>query len=916
MSHGALQRALPSSRVAVGPHQHSVQFYETDAFLVEAVANFIAAGLGAGEPAVIIATAAHREAFVDDLLAKGIDISRAVDQGTLVLLDAEDTLRSFIVQGMPDWGQFTRSVGGVLAAAAARTRGKPVRAYGEMVDVLWRSGQQVAAIRLEDMWNDLRNREGHEFSLMCAYVIDSFYKENGIRDVCASHSHVLLPERSRTAHIEKPDNVVETVRSLIAEIARRTELEQALRDSLCQLREAEEEARRSKDDLEEFLANAVVAIHRVDGDGIIRWANTAELDLLGYRAEDYVGHHIAEFHVDQHLIEDILARLRRGETLRDVEARVRTKSGDIRVLQISSNVQMRNSEFVATRCFSRDVTEQKTAERHSAVLHRITSALSRALGAEEAARAVVREVRRLVDAPVGSVLLLDPAAAAIDRIFIEGDHSELFATTLGAAQLDTDMPLCEAARTGKLVWITGKDAIGRRYPHLAFLRTEAAAATWGAVPLLFEGRTLGAIGVRCAIDRPLGGDEEAILLAIGQQCGQAIERARLHDATQRARAEAEQASRAKDEFLAILGHELRNPLSPILTAVQLMRLRGDVSSTREQNIIERQVNHLTHIVDDLLDISRVARGKVQLDKRAVNLASLVTKALEITTPLCEERRHRLDVIMPDDDIWLEADETRLRQVLTNVLSNAVKYTPPEGQIEIRVVPRAQRVAIHVKDNGHGIAPDLLPRIFDLFVQGNRSSDRQLGGLGIGLALVRSLVNMHGGTVSAHSRGLGHGSEFVIDLPTIEVRRAPPPPSDGEFRLKNRVRVTARRILVVDDNEDAGALLGDVLRSIGHDVVVTIDGPRALEAVKHFVPEVGILDIGLPVMDGYELAAALRSRFGPALRLMAVTGYGREQDRARALQCGFECHFVKPMSIQKVLAAIEVAGADLAPSTSQ
>jgi CheY-like chemotaxis protein len=176
--------------------------------------------------------------------------------------------------------------------------------------------------------------------------------------------------------------------------------------------------------------------------------------------------------------------------------------------------------------------------------------------------------------------------------------------------------------------------------------------------------------------------------------------------------------------------------------------------------------------------------------------------------------------------------------------------------------------------------------------------------------------MHGGTVSAHSGGLGHGSEFVIDLPTIEVRRVPALPSDGEFRLRNRVHVTARRILVVDDNEDAGALLGEVLRSIGHDVVVTLDGPRALEAVKHFVPEVGILDIGLPVMDGYELAAALRNRFGPALRLMAVTGYGREQDRARTLQCGFECHFVKPMSVQKVLAAIEVAGADLAPSASQ
>jgi len=903
----AAQRTDPSAR-SIDAHTHAVQFYETDAFLVGAVASFIATGIAAGEPAVIIATAAHRAAILEALAGKGIDTSRALDTRTLMLLDAEDTLQTFMVQGAPDWARLLRSVGGALAALAAYGGGKPIRAYGEMVDVLWRSGERAAAIRLEEMWNDLRDR--YEFSLLCAYGIDAFYKETGLRDVCATHSHVLLPER----HLEQPDNVVDTVRSLVAEIARRTELEHALRDSLRQLRVAEEGTRRSKEDLEDFLANAVVAIHRVDGEGIIRWANAAELEMLGYRAEDYVGHHIAEFHVDPPVIADMLARLRTGETLHDCEARVRTKSGEIRTLQISSNMQQRSGELATTRCFSRDVTEQKTAERQRAVVHRVTSALSRALGAEEAARAVAREVRALVGASAGSVLLIDPTVAAVDHVYLDGDHTELSAATLGAAQLDADMPICEAARTGKLVWIVGKAAIVRRYPHLASLCAELPAATWGAIPISFEGKTLGAIGVRCVADRPLGRDEEAILLAIGQQCGQALERARLHDATQRARAEAEQANRAKDEFLAILGHELRNPLSPILTAVQLMRLRGDVSSTREQNIIERQVNHLTHIVDDLLDISRVARGGVQLDKRAVNLAGLITKAMEIVAPLCEERRHRVEVIMPDDEIWMEADETRLCQVLTNVLSNAAKYTPPEGQIEVRVERRDARVAVHIKDNGHGMAPELLPRIFDLFVQGNRSSERQLGGLGIGLALVRSLVQLHGGRVTAHSEGLGHGSELVIDLPTIELRRNPAPPGDGEHRIRNRVQVTARRILVVDDNEDAGSLLGEMLRSVGHEVVVALDGPRALEAVKHFIPEVAILDIGLPVMDGYELAAALRDRFGPALQLMAVTGYGREQDRTRALDSGFHCHFVKPMSLQKVLAAIEVAGATLTDPT--
>lgn len=317
------------------------------------------------------------------------------------------------------------------------------------------------------------------------------------------------------------------------------------------------------------------------------------------------------------------------------------------------------------------------------------------------------------------------------------------------------------------------------------------------------------------------------------------------------------------------------------------------------------MNHLIHIVDDLLDISRVARGKIQLDKRAIELRGLLTKAMEITSPLFEERRHRLDLDAPSEDIWLEADETRLCQVLTNLLSNAAKYTPPDGHVQVRVVRGDRRVAIHVKDNGLGIAPELLPRIFDLFVQGQRSSDRQQGGLGIGLALVRNLVRMHDGTVMAQSEGHGRGSEFIIDLPAIEVRRQPRLPADGDRDIRRRVAITPRRILVVDDNEDAGQLLAEMLRSVGHEVVVAIDGPCALEAVKTFTPDVAILDIGLPVMDGYELAGALRARLGPSARLLAVTGYGQEQDKQRAMQSGFESHFVKPVALQKVLAALEI-----------
>ncbi len=887
--------SVPADR----PHDHRVQFYETDAYLAEQVTRFVADGLVLGEPAVIIATPPHRDIFARALAASGVRVDHHCHEGRLVLLDARETLASFMVDGEPRWDRFSDAIGRVMKQLATQYPGVTIRAYGEMVDVLWREGNKDAAIRLEEMWNDLRGQ--HEFSLLCAYVIDSFYKENGIPRICATHSHVLPPEHSR---VTDPSGVAASVQSLVAEIARRIDVEQELRASLRRAHHAEQEARDAKDDLADFLANAVVPIHRVDRDGIIRWANRAELDLLGYEPDEYIGHHIMEFHVDRPVIDDILTCLSRQETLRDREARLRTKRGDIRVVRISSNVQLRNGEFHTTRCFSRDVTEEKYAERRAAVLHRLSSALSRALSAEEAARVVSMEARGLIGAPAGAVLLLDSQGHAVERIFTYGENPSSIAGILAAAPLEADMPLCEAARTGKLVWLVGAEALDARYPHLASVRADVNAQTWGAVPFAFEGRTRGAIGFRFTEVRKLSSEEEALLLAIGQHCGQAIERARLHDAAEAARAEAEQASRAKDEFLAILGHELRNPLSPILTAVQLMRLRGESGSLREQNIIERQVNHLIHIVDDLLDISRVARGKIQLEARPIKLRALLTKAVEITSPLFEEKRQRLDVRCPEGDIWLEADETRLCQVLTNLLSNAAKYTPPRGHVAIEATCEQTRITIRVKDDGNGIAPELLPRIFDLFVQGDRSTDRHQGGLGIGLALVRNLVRLHGGTVEARSPGTGQGSEFIVELPAIDVPVSAPP-ADGEWELRRRVEVTARRILVVDDNEDAGQLLGEMLRSVGHEVVIAVDAPRALEALKTFTPDIAILDIGLPVMDGYELAGALRAALGPSVRLLALSGYGQQQDKERAFASGFEAHFVKPVSLKKVLATIEV-----------
>ncbi|MEP6592955.1 MAG: ATP-binding protein, partial [Acidobacteriota bacterium] len=378
----------------------------------------------------------------------------------------------------------------------------------------------------------------------------------------------------------------------------------------------------------------------------------------------------------------------------------------------------------------------------------------------------------------------------------------------------------------------------------------------------------------------------------------------LRQREQELRAQAEAANRAKDEFLAMLGHELRNPLSPILTALQLMKLRSDPSSAREQVIIERQVNHLTRLIEDLLDVSRIARGMVQLKQEPIELAEVVARAVEMASPLLEQRSHVLEVEVPHHLIVF-ADPTRLSQVVSNLLTNAAKYTNPGGRISVTAGDDEEETVLRVRDTGIGIAADVLPRVFERFVQERQAIDRAQGGLGLGLTIVQSLVERHGGTVSASSRGPDQGSEFAIRLPKWT-------PGAGEHPLPPPAAAAAeppagvpRRVLVVDDNEDGAEMLAAVLAARGHDTRVAHDGPEALRIAGSFRPEVAFLDIGLPVMDGYELAARLRDlpELG-GIRLIAVTGYGQESDRQRTRAAGFEHHLVKPVDLDAVNAVVD------------
>jgi len=395
--------------------------------------------------------------------------------------------------------------------------------------------------------------------------------------------------------------------------------------------------------------------------------------------------------------------------------------------------------------------------------------------------------------------------------------------------------------------------------------------------------------------RDADGTVDGVLVVVLEVTEQVRARRQVEEANR----EAQRANRAKDEFLAMLGHELRNPLAPILTALQLMRLRGSPGAEKERSVIERQVNHLARLVDDLLDVSRITRGKIELKKQPMELAEAVAKAIEVASPLYEQRQHRLTVAVPPRGLGVDADPARLAQIISNLLTNAAKYTEPNGAIDVEAERDGADVVLRVRDNGIGISSDMLPRVFDLFAQEPQALDRSQGGLGLGLAIVYTLVTKHGGTIAVHSEGRGRGSTFTLRLPRLEGAAAQhaqaphvePPLAAGHNR---------RRVLIVDDNADAAEMLALALEALGCTIEIAHDGPSALRVAERFPADIALIDIGLPVMDGYALARRLREMPGFApTRLIAVTGYGQHDDRRRSSEAGFDAHLVKPVRIEAI-----------------
>jgi signal transduction histidine kinase/DNA-binding response OmpR family regulator len=440
-----------------------------------------------------------------------------------------------------------------------------------------------------------------------------------------------------------------------------------------------------------------------------------------------------------------------------------------------------------------------------------------------------------------------------------------------------------------------------------------------AVPLQARDEVLGVLWLsRQPSGRSFPAADIAVAQAFASRAAMALENARLYS-------ELQQVDRQKNEFLSMLAHELRNPLAPIRNANEMLHQSGGEPERVRwaHGVIDRQLTHLVRLVDDLLDVSRLTLGKIRLTVDVVDLETVLTQAIEATRPLIDKLQHNLEVTFPDQPVRMQGDPARLIQVFANLLNNAAKYTDPGGCITLTTAIKtgsiptpdgfingttSSFVEIRLRDTGVGISRELLPTVFDLFTQANRSLDRSQGGLGIGLTLVRRLVEMHGGTVEAYSEGIGCGSEFVVQLPATPDRMANVPPATqvNEQSLPPQ----ALRVVLVDDNVDGVESLADLISLFGHEVRIAHDGPTGLQVIRDFDPDVVLLDIGLPGMNGHEVARRIRGEPGHRAMLIAVSGYGRDEDRALSLEAGCAQHLVKPIEfgvLQTLFASVPRPG---------
>ena len=602
----------------------------------------------------------------------------------------------------------------------------------------------------------------------------------------------------------------------------------------------------------------------------------ASADVLRDVSERHQAVHPAEGLADLDDVPDasrLMGELQHRALLLDFESRARRK--------------LERDRGRLLRAERRARAQAELAMAHLGRLQAVTAAFSEAATPAEIAGVMVNEMARAASADEGILAIPTEDGRRLKLLGHRGHQGSMaeVAEDFGELPAGALIPVAEAFRSGRSIWLRSPGAIEEGFPELRRDSTSSIAC----LPLHLKAKRMGAFQFGFEKPRDFTPADRVFLHDLSRQAALALDRSVLLQ-------HAQKGSHAKDEFMAMLGHELRNPLSPIVTSLQILRLRGgEAAFGPELDIIERQVRNLVRLVDDLLDISRITQGRVSIEPETIETAQLIARAVELARPLIEQRLHRLRVSVAPLGLALPVDAARIAQALSNILINAAKYTEPGGDIEVGAVREGAEIAIRIRDNGPGIPRELLPRLFDLFVQGQRTPDRRQGGLGIGLTVARSLVELHGGQISASS-DLGTGSEFTIRLPDGFGASVPPKETP---RLKRTEGLTPMdghaRVLIVDDNEDGANTLAQGLRSLGHEVAVAHHPASGLAMAGALVPEFALIDIGLPSMDGYELGRRLRSLEGlERLRLIAITGYGSEDDRIRSRAAGFEAHLVKPV----------------------
>lgn len=647
-------------------------------------------------------------------------------------------------------------------------------------------------------------------------------------------------------------------------------------------------------------------------DGIILSWNRGAERIFGFTADEAIGSPITmvipqELHLEE---KEILSRLRRGERVDHYETIRLTRDGrPINISLTVSPVRDHTGRIIGASKIARDITRQTQADAALAELNdQLAAQLAELTRLHEMSTrlSTMRDLQPILDESLQTAVALADTDFGMISLCTDSEHLGIQASVGFNEELlnsfQTDAPgaghVCLLERRPLIIENLETDP---RFKDFSSLALQAGIRAAYFVPLANRsGEMVGVLSIYFRVPHAPGERTIRMIDLCARQAVNFIESANLY-------AQLQESHRRKDEFLAILAHELRNPLAPISNSLQILRMSDELSPSLQivRQIMEQQVNYMVHLVDDLLEVSRITRGKIELRKQQADVATLIASAVEMTRTQMQESQVDLSIIVPAEPIMIEVDAVRMTQVIANLLNNAAKYTDIGGSVQVTAARHTGQLVLSVRDTGVGIPAEMLERIFEMFSQIDRTTNRSRGGLGIGLTLARKLVALHSGTISASSSGLGHGSEFTIQLPISNV--GPPEINTVDCSLLAEPRLAPRNILVVDDTRAAAYVLSKLLESLGQNVLQAHDGETALRIAVETQPQIVFSDIAMPGMDGYELARRIRSQ--PTLNnvvLVAVTGFGQREDQERTRDAGFNLHLVKPASLQAIrelLAAI-------------